>query len=62
MYSRAARLGENLGSTSLHVGPGTYDVVTFDNKKNSLGKIKTNLFQFLYYQHEIGSKVNFFDC
>ncbi len=49
MYSRAARLGENLGSTPLHVGPGTYDVVTFDNKKNSLGKTKTNLFRFLYY-------------
>jgi hypothetical protein len=39
MYSRATRLGENPGSTPLHVGPGTYDVVTFDNnKKNALGK------------------------
>ena len=41
MYSRAVRqVGENVGSTPLHVGPGTYDTVTFDNKKNSLGNFQ----------------------
>lgn len=37
MYSRAPRnVGDTFGSTPQHIGPGTYDVIGFDLKKQSL--------------------------
>jgi hypothetical protein len=37
MYSRASRtIGDTIGSTPQHIGPGTYDVLGFELKKQSL--------------------------
>jgi hypothetical protein len=37
MYSRAPRtIGQTVGSTPLHLGPGTYDVAASDVKKQHL--------------------------
>lgn len=37
MYSRAPRtIGQTVGSTPLHLGPGTYDVTASDAKRQHL--------------------------